>query len=78
MMKIISFIEARQDDVIHKILDHCGLWHDPPSRGPPDNAASPHADGQGDLPGPRVTYEVDPDFLEHTRRERFEQPELPW
>ena len=29
-MKIIAFIEARQGDVIRKILEHCGLWHDPP------------------------------------------------
>ena len=25
-MRIISFIEARQQDVIEKILRHCGLW----------------------------------------------------
>src|SRR5271165_6317871 len=34
-MKIISFIEARQDKVIRKILEHCGLWHDPSARAPP-------------------------------------------
>ena len=32
-MRIISFIE--QDDVIHRILTHCGLWKDPPIRPPP-------------------------------------------
>jgi len=34
-MKIIAFIEARQEEVIRKILRHCGLWHDPPPRAPP-------------------------------------------
>jgi putative transposase len=44
-MKIISFIERRQTDVIQRILRHCGLWqgflrtHASP-RAPP-NAASP-------------------------------------
>jgi hypothetical protein len=28
-MKIISFIERRQQDVIERILRHCGLWQDP-------------------------------------------------
>jgi len=32
-MRIISFIE--QDDVIHRILTHCGLWKDPLARPPP-------------------------------------------
>ena len=34
-MKIISFIEKRQTDVIEKILKHCDLWIDPRNRGPP-------------------------------------------
>jgi hypothetical protein len=25
-----------------------------------------------------MTHEVDPDFLEHLRREAMDQPELPW
>ncbi len=29
-------------------------------------------------PASRLTYEVDPDVLEHARREACEQPELPW
>jgi hypothetical protein len=28
-MRVISFIEARQQDVIEKILRHCGLWEGP-------------------------------------------------
>ena len=35
LMKIIAFIEARQGDVIRKILEHCGLWREPPPRPPP-------------------------------------------
>ena len=43
-MKIISFIERRQQAVIERILRHCGLWEGPlrtrPSaRGPPDRSA---------------------------------------
>ncbi len=34
-MKIISFIEKRQADVIEKIRTYCGLWIDPRDRGPP-------------------------------------------
>jgi hypothetical protein len=33
-MKIVSFIEPTQPDVIHKILTHCGLAGEPP-RAPP-------------------------------------------
>ena len=29
-MKIISFIEKRQTDVIEKILKHCHLWNERP------------------------------------------------
>ena len=28
-MKVISFIEPPQQDVIEKILRHCGLWEEP-------------------------------------------------
>jgi len=38
-MKVISFIEPPQEDVIEKILKHCGLWEEPvrgpPAQGPP-------------------------------------------
>ncbi len=39
-MKIVSFIECRQRDVIERILRHCGLWDGPlrtlaSARGPP-------------------------------------------
>ena len=76
-MKIIAFIERHQADLIRKILEHCGLWKPAPPRPPPIWPRSPTA---ADAPGPDsgVTYEPDPDFLEHIRREQIEQPELPW
>jgi hypothetical protein len=77
-MKIISFIEARQDDVVREILDHCGLWQEPPPRAPPAPACRSHLDDQARGSPPEVSYEVDPEFLEHTRREQYVQPELPW
>jgi hypothetical protein len=33
-MKIISFIERHQTEVIEKILRHCGLWEEE-ARAPP-------------------------------------------
>ena len=77
-MKIIAFIEARQDDVIRKILQHCGLWHDPPSRAPPKQSPSPQPAGATPAPGPGFTREADPDFLDHAHRDEIDQPELPW
>jgi hypothetical protein len=76
-MKIISFIEARQDDVIRKILEHCGLWRAPPPRGPPPAAREPV--GVSTSMEATENVEVDGDFLEHLRRERQgEQMELRW
>jgi hypothetical protein len=80
VMKIIAFIEARQGEIVRKILEHCGLW-EAPVRGPPvlpfiTNPA------QADDPDSRRTYQLDPDFLECTRREQSEeaagQLALPW
>jgi len=34
-MQVVSFIEARQEEVIRRILEYCGLWQGPPSRLPP-------------------------------------------
>ena len=33
-MKIISFLDKCQEDVVEKILRHCGLWRDAASRPP--------------------------------------------
>jgi len=73
-MKVIAVIEAHQGDVIRKILQHCGLWHDPPPRAPPRQTRPSHEIGGG------ITYEANPDFLEHTRREVFSsrQEQLLW
>ena len=81
-MKIIAFIEARQGDLIRKILEHCGLRHDPPPRAPPNLRRSPQTQPKADAstcdPDASLTYEVDPDFLEYQRREKAEQPDLPF
>ncbi len=93
-MKIISFIEAHQRSVIRKILQHCGLWQDPPLRGPPKRAHPPpgpkpayqsvRSPKGGSLfaevgdPGSRLTHEVDPNFLEFLRREEIDEPEPAW
>jgi hypothetical protein len=34
-MKIVSFIERHQSDVIEKILRHCDLWKETPTKAPP-------------------------------------------
>ena len=88
-MKIIAFIEARQGEVIHKILEHWGLWQvedeqwrAPRSRAPPQ-APRPYRPARS-IPEPDpaiasgITYEIDLDFLEHAHREDLDQPELPW
>ncbi len=67
-MKIIGFIERRQQDVIERILRHCGLWE-----GPIRTLASPRAP-----PGPHTRADAarelelvpDYEFLEHQRLER--------
>ncbi len=35
-MKIISFLDPPKNEVIEKILRHCGLWKASAPRGPPD------------------------------------------
>ena len=34
-MKVVSFIEPPQSDVIEEVLKHCGLWQASSPRGPP-------------------------------------------
>jgi len=76
-MKIIGFVEARQDEVIRKILEHCGLWRAPPPRAPPPAAPKPvRTLAESDSAN---IVEMDADYLEHLRREaQVEQLELPW
>ena len=76
-MRIIGVIEACQGDVIRKILQHCGLWHDPPPRAPPRQTRPFQAPRPTHDTDSGVTYEADPDFLEHLHHEACEQPQLP-
>ena len=61
-MKIISFIERSQRDVVERILRHCGLWEGPlrtlaNARAPPDAA-------ERDPNEPReLQLVLDPEFL---------------
>ena len=60
-MQVVSFIEARQEEVIRRILEYCGLWQGPPSRLPP--ARPPPARRQ--RPPPReVQLVLDPEFID--------------
>lgn len=95
-MKVIAFIEAHQTDVLRKILEHCGLWRDPPARDPParappkmgtDSDAAAVLAAEVSVPDFRapagadssLTYELDPDFIEHQWRQRQEeQARLPF
>jgi hypothetical protein len=77
-MKIISFIVARQEEVVRKILQHCGLWHDPPARAPPRPAPNSQPVRPTPALDPGFTREADLDFLDHIHREEFDQPDLPW
>ena len=61
-MKMISFIEPGQREVIERILRHCGLWQGPirtlaSARGPPHGS-------QRDPDEPReLQLVLDPEFL---------------
>ncbi len=79
-MKVIAVIEAHQGDVIRKILQHCGLWHDPPPRAPPRQTLPSQAVRPTHEADSGITYEADPDFLEHLHHEIFssEQGQLLW
>ena len=88
-MKIIVFIEADQGDIIGKILEHCGLWEDPPSRGPPGLGCGPRPVRSMPDAEDGISDEVATDFLEYARRAAAcagvsgripagEQAELPW
>ena len=61
-MKVVSFIERSQRDVVEKILRHCGLGEGPLrmlARAPP-NAAESHRDASE----PReLQLVLDPEFL---------------
>jgi hypothetical protein len=59
-MQVVSFIEARQEQVIRRILEHCGLWQGPPRqlpqpRPPPQRRRRP--------PPRDVQLVLDPEFV---------------
>jgi len=62
---------GKQGDIVRKILEHCGLWEDP-VRGPP---LLPFAANSvpADDPDSRRTYQIDPEFLEHAKKERSDE-----
>jgi hypothetical protein len=70
-MKIISFIERRQQEAIERILRHCGLWE-----GPLRTLATARAPPPAPAPSPTESGELelvpDEEFLEFRRRENQE------
>jgi hypothetical protein len=58
-MRIVSFIEARQEEVIRRILQHCGLWQGPPRRLPPPR---PPPERRRPSPPHDVQLVLDPQF----------------
>ncbi len=63
VMKIISFIERCQQDVIERILRHCGLWEGPVRT--PAGARPPPASSQRDPHEPcERRLVLDPEFLQ--------------
>lgn len=78
-MKIIAFIEAHPPDIIRKVFEHCGLRHYPPPRAPPRALPPSQTVRSGTPPAsePGITHEVEPDFLEHLRRDSVDRPNCP-
>jgi hypothetical protein len=61
-MKIISFIERHQQDVVERILRHCGLWEGPLRT--LANARAPPGRAERDADEPReLQLVLDPEFL---------------
>ena len=66
VMKIISFIERGQQDLVERILRHCGLWE-----GPIRTLASARAPPHGSRPSPcEPRLVLDPEFLQSEYLER--------
>jgi len=61
-MKIISFIKRRQQDVIERILRHCGLWEGPLRTLVHPRAPPAPADPDEDQPR-ELQLVLDPEFL---------------
>jgi hypothetical protein len=62
VMKVISFIECGQSDVVERILRHCGLWE-----GPIRTLACTRPPPRGSVPDPDEPRELqlvlDPEYL---------------
>ncbi len=69
-MKIVSFIERGQRDVIERILRHCGLWEGP-LRTLANPRAPPVASGRATNATGELELVLDADFLESERREQL-------
>ena len=67
-MRIISFIERCQADLIERILRHCGLWEGPlrSNAGP---RAPPERPQRAPTEPPGLHFEPDPEFLESEYRD---------
>ena len=62
-MKVVAFIEPPQDEVVEKILRHCGLWQASAPRAPPDaDGLVPELDSASSDQLQELTY-VDMDTL---------------
>ena len=76
-MKIIAFIEGHQKDVIRKILEHCGLWQDPPASSPAPKPARAPPPSSPAPPG-EPTREPDAEYLEYARRAEAQGHQFLW
>ncbi len=77
VMRIISFIERSQGDVIERILRHCGLWEGP-LRSLAGARAPPGSSRRATNPLSQLELAPDAEFLESERLEaqRGESREL--
>ena len=63
---------------IRKILQHCGLWHDPPPRAPPGPAPPSQAPYGSAYLDDDAAWQVDPEFLEYVHRQEMDVHEQLW
>jgi len=64
-MRIVSFIEKHQSDVVEKILRHCGLWKEAPPRAPPEPVHNDTVEEPAlDYPAPPERYAAASGFFD--------------
>ena len=61
-MKVISFIQPAQEEVIEAILRHCGLWEESAPRAPP---MAPSSEAGDEVPLERVYLDLDSFLAEY-------------